>query len=1455
MKKFELKKSLWMNRAKRNYQPVKLSWSGNSPEQLKWMRILYETLPCIYFTLNFEGVILDVSQFGAAYLGYEFWELAQKPIDRLFDLESQRQYQALLTYLNKHPTEIHQWETQLIGNNGRRVWVQAKLRLIPITASNSVISLVCEEIRSPESTDILASKSSPELPPNTLSQTNETVLITNDQGNFTYICDGITSIFGYSVSEVQSLGNITQLLGNLPVNWQGLATTGTIRNIELEITDKIGKPHIVDVNVKPVSIQGGTLLYRLREITNRQSFEDKRQSEPEQLIPSKTVPITAQHPDPSPNQDILQESEARFRTMADNAPVLLWMSATDGLCTFFNQRWLQFTGRTLEQELGNGWAEGVHPEDLESCLETYQQAFKARKAFRMEYRLRRADGEYRWLLDSGTPRFTPSGQFLGYIGSCIDITDRKQTETAVQQQYLRERLIGAIAQRIHYSLDLDEILNTTVAEVRQILACDRVLVFRLYGDGSGVVEVESVEVNWKPVSGTVINDRYFAEDYIHLYQKGRVQSVEDIYNAGLTDCHIELLAQFQVRANLVVPIVHEERLWGLLVAQQCQTPRKWQPWEIELLQTLSTHTAIAIQQSELYQQAQTEIHQRQQAEAQLRQQVQREQLIGAISQRIRQSLNLEDTLKRTVAEVRQVLQTDRVIILRFNPDWSGKVVVESVDPQWCSILGNHIDDPCFKQTYLSSYQQGRVRTLDDIYGANLSQCYIDLLAQFQVRANLVVPIVHSEKPLPTPQSQLGVPTPKSHPTRLWGLLIAHHCSAPRQWQSFEIDLLDQLAAQVAIAIQQSQLYEQAKSLFWRERVLNQVTQAIRRSLDVTTVFETAVQEIGKLLPVDRAEIFEYRPERHCWLSVAEYRRTLEDQSTLGQEIPDRNNPLAEQLKRLEIIRIEDTSLLTDEMNQGFPQNSSGAWLFVPLHFNSQLLGSLALGKTSHPYIWQDAEVELISAIADQVAIAIGQSQLYHQAQYQAKREQVINHLTHAIRCSLDLETIFATATREIENLLQVDRTQIFQYIPERQLWVNVAESCRDECLPPALGVEIPDANNPIAERLKGLEVVRITDTQGLADAANITVAQQFPGAWLLVPLHRGDSVWGALGLMMDHQAYDWQDAEVELIDTIAEQLAIALQQAELYEHSRNAEAKALTHAQQLEQMVIKLQKTQAQLVQSEKMSSLGQLVAGVAHEINNPVNFIYGNLAHASEYATDLLGLIELYQQQYPQVTPEIQSEIDAIDLEFLVEDLPKLLDSMKVGAERICEIVYSLRNFSRIAEAEMKAVDIHEGINSTLMILRNRLKARGENPGIQVIKDYGDLPKVECYAGQINQVFMNLLVNAIDAIDEQNKQRSLNEIKANPSTIRVTTELLENQDVAICIIDNGPGMTDSVKQQLFHPFFTTKPVGTGTGLGLSISYQIVVEKHGGQLFCHSQLGQGTEFVVQIPVRQPVQKR
>ncbi len=300
-------------------------------------------------------------------------------------------------------------------------------------------------------------------------------------------------------------------------------------------------------------------------------------------------------------------------------------------------------------------------------------------------------------------------------------------------------------------------------------------------------------------------------------------------------------------------------------------------------------------------------------------------------------------------------------------------------------------------------------------------------------------------------------------------------------------------------------------------------------------------------------------------------------------------------------------------------------------------------------------------------------------------------------------------------------------------------------------------------------------------------------------------------------------------------------------------ADATRQAQQLTQTLNELQQTQAQLIQTEKMSSLGQLVAGVAHEINNPVNFIYGNIAYVSEYTTDLLTLIQHYQQAYPDPNLDLQSLIRDIDLEFVAEDLPKMLASLRTGADRIRQIVLTLRNFSRIDEADMKRVNIHEGIDSTLMILQHRLKARADHPAIDVIKDYGNLPEVECYAGQLNQVFMNILSNAIDALEQgvigdgrwaigngQDERRS--------PTITIRTQIKDSTRVIIRIADNGPGIPQDVQQRLFDPFFTTKPVGKETGLGMSISYQIVTQKHSGSLSCISFTGQGAEFIIELPI-------
>jgi PAS domain S-box-containing protein len=285
--------------------------------------------------------------------------------------------------------------------------------------------------------------------------------------------------------------------------------------------------------------------------------------------------------------------------------------------------------------------------------------------------------------------------------------------------------------------------------------------------------------------------------------------------------------------------------------------------------------------------------------------------------------------------------------------------------------------------------------------------------------------------------------------------------------------------------------------------------------------------------------------------------------------------------------------------------------------------------------------------------------------------------------------------------------------------------------------------------------------------------------------------------------------------------------------------------------LVNFRKAQTQLIQAEKMSSLGQLVAGVAHEINNPVNFIYGNLIHAQEYTETLLSLIDIYQTHYPNPPSEIIDFAEDAELDFLIEDFPNIINSMKMGSNRIREIVLSLRNFSRLDEADMKAVNIHEGIDNTLLILQNRLKENPQHRGVKIVKKYGTIPLVECYVGQLNQVFMNLISNAIDALQDSGRNCPIIN-QQNSDQITIETELIEQNKIRIKIADNGVGMSENVKSNLFDPFFTTKPVGKGTGLGLSISYQIIVEKHKGSIECHSELGQGTEFIIEIPSHQKV---
>ncbi len=488
----------------------------------------------------------------------------------------------------------------------------------------------------------------------------------------------------------------------------------------------------------------------------------------------------------------------------------------------------------------------------------------------------------------------------------------------------------------------------------------------------------------------------------------------------------------------------------------------------------------------------------------------------------------------------------------------------------------------------------------------------------------------------------------------------------------------------------------------------------------------------------------------------------------------------------------------------------------------------------------------------------------------ATQEELLNRLSNQVRQSLDLPTILQTAVCEVRNLFATDRAVIYQFDANwcgRVVLEDVAEpwlptlgeavdGCfSTECLELYRNGRIRAINNILEA---GLDPNHLEFLQRLRVQANLTV-----------PIMVCDQLWGMLIVHQCSHPRVWREDEGNLLSRLAIQLGIAIQQSDLYKESeesalqahlqaqqlRESEALLKQQAQNLQQAFQELQSLQLQVVQSEKMSSLGQLVAGVAHEINNPVGFIHGNLSHVQTYAQNLLSLVELYQKHYPNPIVEIQAMEEEIDLPFLQQDFDKILASMKIGTDRIRQIVLSLRNFSRMDEADFKEVELHEGIDSTLMILQHRLKTRPKCPAIEVIQNYARLPLVECYPGQLNQVLMNILVNAIDALEEADTTRTLQDIKDSPSQITIRTDLVDRHWVEIRILDNGPGIPEKVRERIFDPFFTTKPIGKGTGMGLSISYQIIVEKHGGKLECLSSPHQGTEFVIQIPIQQKAVER
>ncbi|KST63084.1 GAF domain-containing sensor histidine kinase [Mastigocoleus testarum] len=976
----------------------------------------------------------------------------------------------------------------------------------------------------------------------------------------------------------------------------------------------------------------------------------------------------------------------------------------------------------------------------------------------------------------------------------------------------QQKILARIIEEIRQATDLNKTFETIVAQVRQLLNADRVGIFQFVpeNDWEGTFVFEDVGTGWDSILGEKIQDRCIGGKLAADYSQARVQAITDIYAPQVNDCYAQMLCKFQVKANLVIPLIRDKQLWGLVCVHQCSNTREWKGCEIKLVLTIAKLLRVTIEKLDRIEKA--DLAQK------LDRVKQRHKIILEAIEKIRQSLDIKTILSTTTLQARQLLEVDRVAIFKFNPDWSGNFVAESFEQPWTPLIGVV---PVIHDTFLQETQGGRYANqetfvVDDIYQAGLSDCHIGLLEQFQAKAFVIAPILQSNK--------------------LWGLIAAYQNSSSRHWQTDEIELLAQITSQVAVALSHNELLGNTQYQVEQQKALIRTLARMRKSVNLENIFQTTVVEVRQLLKVDRVAIFRFDPGNQWEGEVIYEDVALGFKSTLKDKVYD--HCFAQNY--VPIYRQNRVSTISDIYQQDFKECyvqmlerfQVRANCIAPLIKEGELWGLLCIHQCDKPREWESSDIDFVYQIAEKLGVALTQdahSEKVHndmkvkaaEAEQAVEQQKLLAVTIDKIRRSLDIQTILETSTQEVRELLNVDRVSIYRFDSD---WKGefVADSFKD-----------------------GLQPQVKTQAVMMPAFVNANQNGNLPRNEIFAPISQGEKLWGLLIAHQHSYPRHWKEHEIDLLNQVGVQLGVGIEQGELLQHSKDRTAEISKTFEEIKQ-------TQEYLIQGEKMDNLAHLLGGILSEITNPINFIVENLTDVSKCTQNLFEITNLYQHTYPEASPAIERRIQELDADLQNKDLYETLKSMRIGAKQVGQTLGLLEKFSRPDRAEQKLADITEELDNTLLLLEHRLKANDKYPGIEVVKKYDTLPLVECYPDLLNQVFIKILLHHIDALKKKFVNISQQYLKPStqspyiPLFIWITTQIIDNK-ISIKFTDNSEGMTELNRSQVFEPISKTKEIPQKTGLNLAICHQIVVEKHQGELKCFSQLGQGTEFLIQIP--------